>query len=106
MERTPRAVMLVLATFCGVACVTMVIGAPPNQDSAATTGDALATASEVPIGLKEARRQAQLLHETLHETLQIVHHRYYREDEGMLLPAAIMKTVFKELGESRNIKLR
>ncbi len=30
----------------------------------------------------EARERAKLLHGTIHDTLQIVHSRYYREDQG------------------------
>lgn len=55
---------------------------------------------------KEARRQAETLHRALHATLQIVHHRYYREDEGLPIPAAVMKDVFAELEKEQQIKLR
>jgi hypothetical protein len=35
-----------------------------------------------------------------------VHHRYYREDEGLPLPAAILKDVFAELEKDQHVKLR
>ena len=54
----------------------------------------------------EARRQAKILHTALHSTLQIVHHRYYHEDQSMPLPAATLKDVFAELEEEEGIKLR
>jgi hypothetical protein len=54
----------------------------------------------------QARRQAEILHDTLHSTLQIVHHRYYREDEGLRLPAATLKEVFAELEQRQGIKVR
>jgi outer membrane PBP1 activator LpoA protein len=55
---------------------------------------------------KEAQRQAEILHETIHATLQLVHHHYYREDESLPLPAAILSDVFAELESEQNIKLR
>lgn len=54
----------------------------------------------------QARRQAELLHTTMHATLQVIHSRYYREDEGLPIPAAVMGDVFEELEAAQNIKLR
>lgn len=54
----------------------------------------------------EARRQAELLHSAMHSTLQLVHHRYYREDEGLPLPAATLKEVFAEIEAERGVALR
>jgi hypothetical protein len=63
------------------------------------------TAVVVPT-LEEAHRQAEILHTAMHATLQIVHHRYYQEDEGLLLPAATLKEVFAEVEKEQGIKLR
>ena len=54
----------------------------------------------------EARRQAKILHTAMHSTLQIVHHRYYQEDQSMPLPAATLNDVFAELEREEGIKLR
>lgn len=54
----------------------------------------------------QARRQAEILHTSIHATLRVVHDRYYREDEGLPIPAAIMGDVFKELEAEQNVKLR
>jgi hypothetical protein len=54
----------------------------------------------------QARRQAEILHTSIHSTLRVVHDRYYREDEGLPIPAAIMGDVFKELESEQNVKLR
>jgi hypothetical protein len=54
----------------------------------------------------EARGRAKLLHETIHATLQIVHHRYFREDEGIPVPAFTLKSVFAELATEQKVKLR
>jgi len=42
----------------------------------------------------------------MHSTLHIVHHRYYHEDEGLLLPAATLKEVFAALEKEQQITLR
>jgi len=54
----------------------------------------------------EARNQAELLHESLHATLQTVHHQYYREDEGLPIPAAALKNVFRSLERDRKLEIR
>lgn len=54
----------------------------------------------------EARQRAQLLHETMHATLQIVHHEYYREDEGLTIPAATLNRVFREVATRQGVELR
>lgn len=56
--------------------------------------------------LVAARRQAEALHEAMHATLRIVHHQYFREDEGLAIPAEILKGVFAELEEHQGITLR
>jgi len=56
--------------------------------------------------LDQARRQAEILHSSMHATLQIVHHYYYREDEGLLLPAATLQEVFAAIEQEQQIKLR
>jgi hypothetical protein len=54
----------------------------------------------------EQRKLARLLHETMHATLQVVHHEYYREDEGLKIPAATLQKVFRELATRQNVQLR
>lgn len=56
--------------------------------------------------LDEARGRAELLHETFHAVLQVVHHQYYREDEGLAIPAATLKKVFQELAQRKQVELR
>lgn len=53
----------------------------------------------------QARRQAEILHDTLHTALQVVHHRYYREDEGLLLPAAALREIFADVQKRQKIEL-
>lgn len=54
----------------------------------------------------EARGRAELLHDTLGDLLQVVHHEYYRLDEGLTLPAAAFKAVFAEVARKRKVELR
>ncbi len=54
----------------------------------------------------EARGQARVVHATVHALLQSVHHRYYREDEGLPLPAAVFRDVFREIEKEQNVQLR
>jgi hypothetical protein len=54
----------------------------------------------------EARERAQILHEAMHATLQIVHHEYYREDEGLTIPAATLQGVFREMATRQGVELR
>lgn len=54
----------------------------------------------------EARQRARLLHGAIHDTLQIVHARYFREDEGLMIPAASLKDVFQGMEERNGVKLR
>ena len=57
------------------------------------------------LSVAQARRQAEILHDTLHTTLQVVHHRYYREDEGLLLPAAALREIFADIEKRQKIEL-
>lgn len=58
------------------------------------------------VSVAEARRQAEVLHSAMHATLQLVHHRYYREDEGLPIPAAVVKQVFREVQAEQGVELR
>lgn len=91
MKYRPLA-LLPAALLTGLACLGLV--------KAADRGEAAAPS------LDEARLQAEVLHDAMHATLQTVHDRYYREDEGLPIPAATMNEVFAELARQRNITLR
>lgn len=56
--------------------------------------------------VEEARRLAELLHLAMHSTLHVVHQRFYREDEGLPIPAATLKEVFAEIEQEQQVKLR
>jgi hypothetical protein len=79
---------------------------PPAEaaKSAATTDTVPALPRRVSVN--EARRQAELLHESMHATLQIVHQQYFREDEGIVIPAITLKRVFREMAKRQQVELR
>jgi len=109
MKLNMTAMLLVLTATFGVCLTTIAYGAePPDGPKKASEGGTEtsgATDEELPT-LEEARGRAKLLHETIHATLQVVHHQYYREDEGLLIPARTLKAVFEELARSQNVKVR
>ena len=96
-----------VALAIGLASFTIGMGdelpAIPKQTSSATSQADLAAASP---SVEEARRRAEILHAAMHSTLQAVHQRYYREDEGLPIPAATLKEVFAEFEQEQQIKLR
>jgi hypothetical protein len=74
--------------------------------SAAVSSDEPAK-DAVPLpSVEEARQRAKLLHGTIHDTLQIVHARYFRDGERLMLPAAVLKDVFDEMEERDGVILR
>jgi hypothetical protein len=42
----------------------------------------------------------------MHATLQFVHHQYFREDEGLVIPALTLERVFRELANRQHVELR
>lgn len=62
--------------------------------------------AESRLSIAQARRQAEILHTSIHATLRVVHDRYYREDEGLPIPASILGDVFRELEDQEQITLR
>jgi hypothetical protein len=54
----------------------------------------------------EARQRARLLHGTIHDTLQLVHARYYRPDERLAIPAASLEQVFESIADRDGVRLR
>jgi hypothetical protein len=81
-----------------LAAATFVVGSSPAEESPSPSDRVDAIAA--------ARQRAELLHETIHAVLEIVHQQYYREDEGLPIPAAALKSVFRELAERQHVELR
>ncbi len=99
---------IALTLMFAMAWFTAVLSKEPVNDSG-NVSEAAQEAESRPTdqpSLREARRQAATLHSAMHATLQAVHHRYYREDQGLPIPASILKDVFTEIEEEHRIKLR
>lgn len=100
MNQIKKAACVAQVVAAGLALSIFGSGAtPPDEPSKATV-----VASRPSVG--EARERAKLLHGTIHDTLQFVHSRYYREDEGLPIPAATLKLVFERLAERDSVELR
>ena len=83
------------------------VGSPVPADEIAAVETIRLSSKDLPrTTTPQARRQAEILHTSIHATLQVVHDRYYREDEGLPIPAAIMGDVFKEIESEQNVGLR
>jgi hypothetical protein len=82
----------------------IVAGIAGRQPSLA--GSEHAAIRRPPLSVDEARERAELLHETIHATLHAVHRDFYREDEGLPIPAASLGKVFRALEEQQGVSLR
>lgn len=82
--------------------------APADEPAPAEgQGEAPAAAPPAPLDVAEARRRAELLHAAVHSTLHSVHHRYYREDEGLAIPArTLVRDLFADLQRDQGVLLR
>lgn len=72
---------------------------PPGQKSE-TASDSATAALEAP------RRQAEVLHSAMHSALRVVHDRYYKEDEGLAIPAAALEEVFQDVQNEHRVQFR
>lgn len=98
MTRNGRTTLSILAVGLVVA-LTSIAG----EENGKKTGK---SKPEIHVTLDEARGQAEVLHETMETTLQLIHRRYYREDEGLPIPSLSMEEIFKKLESDRDIKFR
>lgn len=78
----------------------------PRLLPVATVPPGASTSVRPAVTVETARIQAASLHDALHAALQLTHDRFYREDEGLPIPAAVLKEVFAELKQKQNITLR
>ena len=100
-----RALLLLLPLVPAV----IAAGAAPPEVPDKTTPDgqkAVETAGQSLPTVQEARGRARLLQDTIHSTLHVVHQQYYRENQGLPLPARTLKVVFSEVARRRNVNLQ
>lgn len=91
-----------LAGMIGLACVTSGLF---GQDTSEVKKPALKkdnpsasapSASQLEAAVAIARERAKLLHDVYSTTLDVMHHRYFRQD-GPVLPARAMEDVFEDM---------
>jgi hypothetical protein len=107
MKLNANRMSLAVAGAVVVLAVAYRIDAATPEDSNESTAAIVETTpaeADRRVTLDEARGQAELLHETLHATLQVVHRRYYREDEGLPIPSRSLESVFAKLSRQRDIE--
>ena len=56
--------------------------------------------------IAEARVRAQLLHETFHGALQVMHRDFFREEDRSRIPSESLEGVFAELEKTWQVKVR
>lgn len=77
-----------------IAAAALALDEPPGKTTAARPSVA------------EARQRAKLLHGVIHDTLQVVHARYFREGDRIPIPAASLDLVFQEMEERDGVEVR
>jgi hypothetical protein len=92
--------MVLLSLAASVASIAHAADATAGKKQSAPQKNASAKPA-----VAEARARAELLHDAMHATLITVHHEYYREDEGLTIPAVTLKNVFQELSDRHRVQL-
>jgi hypothetical protein len=86
----------VLALFC---CPLPLNAEPPAK------GEKTDPAEKHRVTVAVAQDRAELMHTLFADTLDVVHHRYFRR-EGPVLPARALEDVFTRLEKRSNVKAR
>lgn len=102
-HRRCRSVISVTAALLAFAFLA---GVAPADENGSTKGSPEESAVAPAATVREARRQAEILHSTLHSSLRVIHDRYYKEDEGLPIPAAILGEIFRDVEAEQKVKLR
>ena len=79
---------------------TSVAGIGQRSEETGNTSDSATATLEIP------RRQAEVLHSAMHSALRVVHDRYYKEDEGLTIPAAALEEVFRDVQNEHRVQFR
>ena len=109
MRRSTTCTLLAMILSWGAVLSTFgTIGFPHGYRAyAGDDGDAVSEAAHnAPATATEARGRAQLLHETIHGALQVMHRDFFREDEKLTIPSHSLEDVFRELTRSYGVEVR
>lgn len=109
MKKTTTGILLTtILTSIAVLSISGIIGIPhARRVDAADSVEAVSKADDnAPTTIKEARGRAQLLHETIHGALQVMHRDFFREDEKLTIPSRSLEDVFRELARRYQVEVR
>ena len=104
MIRNLSATLLAAVISVGAAWSHATSATGPNhasQEPPTAASDTSAT-----VDLETPRRQAEVLHSAMHSALRVVHDRYYKEDEGLAIPAAALEEVFQDVQNEHRVQFR
>jgi hypothetical protein len=92
------------------ASLTVALCAAPPDSERESTRKATAEPTEKPqdvprVSVEEARKRAKLAHSIYSSTLDVIHHRYFRNDRSAI-PARTMEDIFQEVSSEENMQAR
>ena len=96
---TKRLGLLALTAAFGMFCSSHLNADPPAKKAEPDPID------KHRVTVTVARDRAELMHELFADTLDVVHHRYFRR-EGAVLPARALEDVFTRIDKRSNVKAR
>ncbi|HEV7280463.1 MAG TPA: DUF3365 domain-containing protein [Pirellulaceae bacterium] len=97
-----------LRPFVGFALIglsTLVVAASLSMVRSLAGEEPQRIAVSQPPTVEEAKVRAQLLHETVHGALLVMHRDLFREDEGLTLPARSLDDVFSEMKRAHGVEM-
>jgi hypothetical protein len=96
---------LILAVLGLVAGLNLWGLASEEGQAPAPEGQAATAKPGVSDEVQEARVRSQLLHETIHGSLQVMHRDFFREGDRLRIPSSSLEDVFRELQRSWNVRV-
>jgi hypothetical protein len=96
-------VIVFVACIAAAAAMLVIRDQSPRATPLRPVADA---ADAEPGRVAEARLRSQLLHETIHGSLQVMHRDFFREADRQSIPSASMEDVFSELEKTYHVKVK
>ncbi len=100
--RTSLSLAILLA---GSATMVGLADPPQANDAPAAADDSAAKAEQPKMSVTQARARAKLLHRVYSSTLDVIHHRYFRDDRATV-PARALEEVFEQLAKEERIEAK
>ncbi|TWT84642.1 hypothetical protein CA13_61220 [Planctomycetes bacterium CA13] len=86
----------------GLLMTALVIAGEPGQTNESEIKSNITPASTA----TEARARANMLHELVRGSLQVMHRDFFDEDNAHAIPSASLEDVFHEMGEIYDVKMK